>query len=148
MTYILHRGLRTSIIEPAVALSKPRLFSRQLRRRREKHLLSPARPPFFLVFDGLTGLENVWIFARQCRLGPSRCRVWCPAAMAASRNKVFSRSSPSRQRSTPVLATSAWRWSSALPAPVQESARIAVPSSRGGGCAGDAFRQGCSDGYG
>jgi hypothetical protein len=150
MTYILHRELRTSIIEPAAALSKPRQFPRRLPRRREKQVLPPVRPPFFLVSDGLTSLGNEWIFTWQCRLGPSRCRVWCPvvvAAVAASRNKVFSRSFPSRQRSTLMLATSAWRWIPALPAPVLESARIAIPSSRGGGGVGDAFRQGCSEGY-
>jgi hypothetical protein len=147
LTYILHRELRTSVIEPAAALSKSHQFPRRLQRQREKQVLPPVRPPFFLVSDGLTSLGNEWIFTWQCRLGPSRCRVWCPVAAAASRNKVFSWSSPSRQCSTPMLAKSAWRWSLALPAPVQESARIVVPSSRRGGSAGDAFCQGCSEGY-
>ena len=56
-------------------------FSRRLRRRREKLVLQPARPPFLLASDGLVGLGcegNVWFSARLCRLGPSRCRVWCP----------------------------------------------------------------------
>ena len=56
-------------------------FSRRLRRRGEKLVLQPARPPFLLASDGLVGLGcegNVWFSARLCRLGPSRCRVWCP----------------------------------------------------------------------
>ena len=62
-------------------LSKPLSFSRRLRRRREKLVLQPARPPFLLASDGLVGLGcegNLWFSARLCRLGPSRCRVWCP----------------------------------------------------------------------
>jgi hypothetical protein len=57
------------------------VLSRRLRRRREKLVLQPVRPPFFLTSDGLVGLGwegNVWFSARLCGLGPSRCRVWCP----------------------------------------------------------------------
>jgi hypothetical protein len=47
-----------------------------------------------------------------------------------------------------VPAASAWRWSSALPARVQESARWAVPSSHEDGGASDAHRQGYTDSCG
>jgi hypothetical protein len=44
------------------------------------------------------------------------------AAMSASPwNKVLPCSSPSRRHYTQVPVTSAWRWSPALPGPVQES---------------------------
>ena len=62
-------------------LSKPLSFSRRLRRRREELVLQPARPPFFLVSGGLVGLGcegNGWFSTWLCRLGPSRCRIWCP----------------------------------------------------------------------
>jgi hypothetical protein len=56
-------------------------LSLRLQRRQEKSVLLPARPPFFLASVGLVGLGgegNGWIFARLCRLGPFRSRVWCP----------------------------------------------------------------------
>lgn len=92
------------------------------------------KPLFFLAYDGIFGLGfegNKWLFAWQCRLGLSRCRVWPPAATAA-RNKVLSCSYPPQWRSTLVLVMSAWMWSLASLAPLQESTWTAVPSSLGG----------------
>ena len=124
------------------------------RRRSRPRVLPPARTPILSASDGRFGVGCEWdrcFSTARCSLGPSISRFRCPAVAVKQwrRRSEGIRSSRVLPRlGGAPLRCRQRRWSSASPAPVQESASAVVSSMRWSGGARDAFHHRCRDGCG